>query len=199
MSESANGRPVEHRREKIVASATKLFSRKGYTSTGIDEIGIASGITGPGVYRHFGNKSEVLSEVARRSLDRLLTGVTKAVNEGADEWEVLEGLVRNMIRSVLDDQAGWVITTREHRHLNPETLARIAGGYGHHMREWARALASARPELTSTEVRVIVRCVSALTAPLAGTADVPRDRVEQLLTSAAMAVLRDAVPVRAPA
>ena len=141
MSDSANGRSTEARREKILACATQLFSRKGYTATGIDEIGIASGITGPGVYRHFDNKSEVLSEVARRSIERLLPGVAKAVDEGTDEWSVLEALVRNMIRSVLDDQAGWVITTREHRHLTPETLERIAGGYSYHMQQWARALA----------------------------------------------------------
>ena len=183
----------------IVASATKLFSRRGYASTGIDEIGEAAGITGPGVYRHFSNKSEVLSEVARRAVHRLLTGVAQAVDEGADHWVVLERLVRNMIRSVLDDQEGWVVTTREHRHLTPETIERIAGAYRHHMRLWARSLSAARPELNSTEVRVMVRCVSALTAPVSGTSHLPRERVEELLASAAMAVLRGTVPVRAVA
>ena len=45
----------------------------------------------------------------------------------------------------------------------------------------------------------MVRCVSALTAPLAGTSDLPRERVEHLLSSAAMAVLRNTMPVRADA
>jgi AcrR family transcriptional regulator len=104
------------RKDAIVSSAAQLFSRHGYPATGIDEIGEAAGITGPGVYRHFDNKNGVLNEVVRRAVEKVVAGVADVVQPGKGDWEVLEGLVANMITSVLDDRAGWAVVVREQRH-----------------------------------------------------------------------------------
>ena len=186
------------RREKIVASAAVLFSRRGYPATGIDEIGEAAGITGPGVYRHFDNKNGVLSEVVQRAVDKVVAGVAEVVDAGATDWDVLEGLVRNMITSVLDDRTGWSVVVREQRHLDPISQRGLARAHRLHIEEWVHALSSARPDLTDAEVRVIVHGVIGLAAPFAVRYDagLERGRTEELLQAAAMAVLRETVPVR---
>jgi AcrR family transcriptional regulator len=186
------------RKEAILEAAAHLFSQRGYPATGIDEIGEAAGITGPGVYRHFDNKSGVLSEVVRRTVERVVAGVAEVVDEAASDWQVLEGLVANMITSVLDDRTGWAVVVREQRHLDPDAQRGLNRAHRLHLEEWVHALSSARPDLTDGEVRVIVHGVLGITAPFAVRYDagLGRARTESLLQATAMAVLRDTVPVR---
>jgi AcrR family transcriptional regulator len=189
---------VVSRREAIVTSAAKLFSQRGYPATGIDDIGEAAGITGPGVYRHFDNKSSVLDEVVRQAVEKVVAGVADAVEEGTTDWEVLEGLVRNMITTVLDDRRGWAVVVREQRHLEPAAKRALIRAHRLHTEEWVHALSSARPDLTDAEVRVIVHGVLGVTAPFAVRYDagLERARTEELLHATAMAVLRQTVPDR---
>jgi AcrR family transcriptional regulator len=186
------------RKEAIVASAARLFSRNGYPATGIDEIGEAAGITGPGVYRHFDNKNGVLNEVVRRAVEKVVAGVAGVVARGDGDWDVLEGLVANMITAVLDDRAGWAVVVREQRHLDPAAQRALARAHRLHTEEWVHALSHARPDLTDAEVRVIVHGVLGVAAPFAARYDagLDRARTEELLQASAMAVLRKAVPVR---
>ncbi|MDQ2649374.1 MAG: TetR/AcrR family transcriptional regulator [Actinomycetota bacterium] len=180
------------RKEAIVTSAAELFSKRGYPATGIDDIGAAAGITGPGVYRHFENKNGVLNEVVRRAVENVVAGVARVVDENDTPWDALDGLVRNMITSVLDDRSGWAVVVREQRHLDPSAKQALARAHRLHLEEWVHALSSARPELTDAEVRVIVHGVLGVAAPFAARYDagVDRARTEELLRHAAMAVLR---------
>jgi AcrR family transcriptional regulator len=198
MPASAEGRPAGGRREQILASAATLFSEQGYPATGIDEIGEAAGITGPGVYRHFDNKNGVLGEVVRRAVENVVAGVADVVDEGSTDWEVLEGLVRNMITSVLDDRTGWAVVVREQRHLDPTEQRGLARAHRLHLLEWVHALSGARPDLTDGEVRVIIHGVLGVAAPFAVRYDggLDRARTEEILQGAAMAVLRHTVPSR---
>jgi AcrR family transcriptional regulator len=192
------GSPRGSRKEAILESAAQLFSQRGYPATGIDEIGEGAGITGPGVYRHFDNKGEVLGEVVRRAVERVVAGVADVVDEGTTDWEVLEGLVANMISSVLDDRVGWAVVVREQRHLDPEAQRGLNRAHRLHIEEWVHALSSARPDLTDGEVRVIIHGVLGVAAPFAVRYDagLGRPRTEALLQASAMAVLRDTIPVR---
>lgn len=185
---------MTNRKDAIVSSAAQLFSRRGYPATGIDEIGAAAGITGPGVYRHFDNKNGVLNEVVRRAVEKVVAGVARVVAEHDDDWDVLDGLVRNMITSVLDDRSGWAVVVREQRHLDPAAKRALARAHRLHLEEWVHALSHARPELTDAEIRVIVHGVLGAAAPFAARYDagVDRARTEALLHAAAMAVLRSA-------
>jgi AcrR family transcriptional regulator len=198
MPATADGRPARGRREAILASAATLFAQQGYPATGIDAIGEAAGITGPGVYRHFDNKNDVLGEVVRRAVERVVAGVADVVEAGATDWEVLDGLVRNMITSVLDDRVGWAVVVREQRHLEPAARRGLARAHRLHVEEWVHALSGARPDLTDAEVRVIVHGVLGVAAPFAVRYDagLERARTEELLHASAMAVLRDTKPIR---
>jgi len=184
------------RREAILSSAALLFSQRGYPATGIDEIGEAAGITGPGVYRHFDNKNDVLGEVVRRAVERVVDGVADVVDDGADDWAVLEGLVRNMISAVLDDRAAWAVVVREQRHLDPAAQRVLGRAHRLHVEEWVHALSGARPDLTDAEVRVIVHGVLGVAAPFAARYDtgLAADQTAELLQATAMAILRHARP-----
>ena len=51
------------RREQILKEAARLFAERGFHGVGVDEIGAAVGISGPGLYRHFAGKDAMLAEL----------------------------------------------------------------------------------------------------------------------------------------
>ena len=155
------------RREAILEAAADLFSERGYRGTGIDEIGEAAGVTGPGVYRHFDNKNDLLGEVVKRAITRVVEGVAEVVSENDESWPVLEGLLDNMISAVLSDRAAWAVVVREQRHLERGPARALNRAHRLHVDEWTHALAEVRPDLSDSEARVVIHGVLGLTAPFA--------------------------------
>lgn len=184
------------RREEILTVAAELFSERGYPATGIDDIGAASGISGPGVYRHFEGKTDVLGEIVRRTLAKVLEGVERVTSTTDEPWAVLEGLVENMVRCVLDDRAAWAVVVSERRHLDPATARAFGRAHRLHVEEWVHALAQVRPELAEAELRVLVHGVLGLAAPTSTRYDagLDADALVALLVAASLRVLRDASP-----
>ena len=69
------------RREQILKEAARLFAERGFHGVGVDEIGAAVGISGPGLYRHFAGKDAMLAELLVGISGRLLTGGRRRVAE----------------------------------------------------------------------------------------------------------------------
>ena len=59
-------RDAPTRREQILKEAARLFAERGFHGVGVDEIGAAVGISGPGLYRHFAGKDAMLAELLVR-------------------------------------------------------------------------------------------------------------------------------------
>ena len=157
---SANG---SARREAILAAAAELFSARGYPATGIDEIGEAVGITGPGVYRHFDSKSDVLAQVIRRAAQPLVDDVVGLLEGNDDPAAVLTGLVDALFDRVAADPAGFAVLTAERHHLDKRTLRSVDRLHRLHIGEWVNALQGVRPDLSDDEARTIVNGVFGLT------------------------------------
>lgn len=71
------------RREQILKEAARLFAERGFHGVGVDEIGAAVGISGPGLYRHFPGKDAMLAELLVGISERLLAGGQLRVDEDA--------------------------------------------------------------------------------------------------------------------
>ena len=71
-SSPGDGRNHETReattRERILASASRLFAEKGFDGASMPAIAKASGITAGAIYKHFEGKGELLYEVVTRSI-----------------------------------------------------------------------------------------------------------------------------------
>ena len=69
------------RREHILNVAARVFARKGYRATSLQEIADEVGVTRPSFYYHFKSKQEILGEIlisalerAERTIDEVLAG-----------------------------------------------------------------------------------------------------------------------------
>lgn len=60
-------------REHVIDVAVQLFSKNGYASTGVADIGEAAGLARGALYYYIGSKETLLAEIHDRVLDPLLT------------------------------------------------------------------------------------------------------------------------------
>ena len=60
---------TESTRERILASAARLFAENGFEGSAMPAIAKASGITAGAIYKHFKSKGELLLEVVKRSFE----------------------------------------------------------------------------------------------------------------------------------
>ena len=138
------------RRELILAAAAKLFAERGFVGTGIDEIGTAAGISGPGVYRHFASKDELLKELVQRGAERLLTVQESPFDiDEAPEQRILH-MAAELVDSVVSVSPLGAVIWSEQRHLAPEPRAWLARLHRLRVAEWVHVLSRydpARPDL----------------------------------------------------
>lgn len=61
------------RRERVVDVAVELFAKNGYASTGVADIGEATGLARGALYYYIGSKEALLADIHDRVMDPLLT------------------------------------------------------------------------------------------------------------------------------
>ena len=187
MTSSTAARP---RRELLLQSAADLFSAKGYHAVGIDDIGAAAGISGPGVYRHFASKQALLEALCDRALTSMLEGAQGIPAEHDDPARALEALVDLHVDFAVARRALLGVWLREQRSLPEEvrrSLRRRLRAYEH---PWREVLAQLRDDLPAEEVAVAVSAtLTMLNTASTVDADVPPDRLARLLRRMALSAL----------
>ncbi|GHO99067.1 TetR family transcriptional regulator [Reticulibacter mediterranei] len=71
-------------RERILATATDLFSREGYRAVGTDTIIERSGVAKMTLYRHFAAKNELICAYIEQTIEKFWASVEQVVNEHPD-------------------------------------------------------------------------------------------------------------------
>jgi AcrR family transcriptional regulator len=183
------------RRELILAEAAKLFRERGFHAVGIDDIGAAAGISGPGVYRHFESKDAVLEALFQEAHNRLLEPAEQIVGEGLPPRSTLERLIRSHVRTVLDDPDVISVYFLEARHLSPEARLRRRRRERLYVEHWAATVSDLRDDLTEGYVQMAVQSVLWLinSYSFAHNALEP-GTVEEVMTTMALAALTVPVP-----
>lgn len=178
------------RRDQILQAAVRLFNERGYHETGMNDIGAAVGITGPGIYRHFKNKQAILETALLEAGEQMMERIQRIAAESTSPGELLERLVDNYIETLLDYPALSTTVMAERRVLSETTRAWVTRHLRLHVEEWVGALLHVRPELTETEVRVVVLGVFGLSNSIDRVAhEMNRDRLAGLLKNMALATL----------
>ncbi|MET9852609.1 TetR/AcrR family transcriptional regulator [Streptomyces sp. NPDC006450] len=170
------------RREQILGEAARLFAERGFHGVGVDEIGAAVGISGPGLYRHFAGKDAMLAELLVGISERLLTGGRRRVEEAAgDPSGVLASLIDGHIDFALDDRALITLHDRELDRLREADRKLVRQLQRKYVELWVDVVRELHPEVGEAEVRVSVHAVFGLLNSTPHLAVVGRDATESLL------------------
>ena len=187
MTSSTAARP---RRELLLQSAADLFSAKGYHAVGIDDIGAAAGISGPGVYRHFASKQALLEALCDRALSSMLEGAQGIPAEYDDPARALEALVDLHVDFAVARRALLGVWLREQRALSDDVRRSLRRRLRLYEQPWREVLAKLRDDLPAEEVAVAVSAtLSMLNTAATVDADVPPDRLARLLRRMALSAL----------
>lgn len=179
--------PIPSRREMILDAAVALFREKGFHGAGIDEIGAAAGISGPGVYRHFENKLAILVAMSDRVTDRLLVHNARVKAEERDPTAALGRLVRTQVSFALGQRDLISVFVQERRNLPGADRQRLDEKQNRYIEEWVEFLAELAPNARCSDLHAVVVTVigmiDSVTYPDAKTAS-GRDVVEQMAMAA---------------
>lgn len=148
--------PVWSRREKALGAAASLFRRHGYAGVGIDEIGAAAGITGSGIYRHFGSKEDLLVAAFRRTGDRLAAEAVRAASAAPDAPQAVMDVVDAYVQVACRDEDLLFIYMHEARSLPAPVRREMSALQNDLFRAWEHALRRAYPDLSPTGTRTAI-------------------------------------------
>lgn len=201
---TAAGTAAPNRREQILREAARLFAARGFHGVGVDEIGAAVGISGPGLYRHFAGKDAMLAELLVGISERLYDGGRRrseaAEAAGLAPAAALDSLIEGHIEFALDDRELITLHDRELDRLREADRKRVRKLQRQYVELWVSAVRALYPELTELEARVSVHTVFGLlnsTPHLSGSSSLPdRDTTAALLHRLARGALAAASPGR---
>jgi len=181
---------VAPRRQLVLTAAADLFATRGYHAVGIDDIGAAAGISGPGVYRHFTSKQALLGALCDAAMTRMLDGAKATRTSHTDPGRALEALVDLHVTFAVDERALLGVWAREQRALDDDLRRSLRRRQRDYERVWRSALQPLRTDLDDAEVAVVVVAGLALLNATALTQSaVPPDRLRPLLRRTALAAL----------
>jgi AcrR family transcriptional regulator len=119
-------------RHRIVEAAYRLFRRKGFLRSGVDEIAAAAGVTKRTLYAHFASKDRLLEDVMSAQAEIALSIFSKDIARGT-------GSARQIIEMIFDDMARWVAKPRWSGSGYSRLAMELADLPGHPGRRIARA------------------------------------------------------------
>jgi AcrR family transcriptional regulator len=188
---------AQPRRELLLQSAADLFSAKGYHAVGIDDIGAAAGISGPGVYRHFASKQALLEALCDRAMTSMLGGAEEIPAEYDDPSRALEALVDLHVDFAVARRALLGVWSREQRNLSDDVRRSLRVRLRAYEQPWREVLGQLRDDLAADEVAVAVTAtLSMLNAAAIVDPGVPADRLTRLLRRMALSALLSRRPPR---
>ncbi|MBB3749177.1 TetR/AcrR family transcriptional repressor of mexJK operon [Mycolicibacterium sp. BK634] len=105
MTDEVLGRSARKRRA-ILSAAQSLFLSNGYQGTSVDQIAADAAVSKQTVYKHFGDKHELLLAMVSETLGDTVTPFLDRIATLADSTDIdadLTGLARDYVRAVLQE------------------------------------------------------------------------------------------------
>ncbi|GAA1354989.1 SACE_7040 family transcriptional regulator [Streptomyces beijiangensis] len=170
------------RREQILKEAARLFAARGFHGVGVDEIGAAVGISGPGLYRHFAGKDAMLAELLVGISGRLLDGgkLRVADTEGGPD-DVLSALIDGHIDFALDDRPLITLHDRELDRLRDSDRKLVRQLQRQYVELWVGVVREIHPTAPESEARIAVHAVFGLLNSTPHLGSLGRPATESLL------------------
>jgi AcrR family transcriptional regulator len=186
------------RRQQILAAAAELFARRGFHGVGIDDIGAAVGISGPGVYRHFRNKDALLGQLLVGVSERLLTGGTERVAAAPDAPAALRALVGFQVDFALDQPALITVQARDLANLAEEDRRQVRQLQRRYVEVWVDVIRQVSPGCDQASARAAAHALFGLINSTPHGAVLDRPAMALLLERMAVGAVAAAGTVTAP-
>lgn len=152
--------PRAQRRAQLLELATRVFTRKGFQATSMDDIAAAAGVTKPVLYQHFTSKEELYLEVLDVIAESMIEEVRQIGEHGGDTvGRVRDGMHRFYEFVALENS---LRLFTGHEVISEAVQERVATVLDRMALELAGVLTASR-EIGVEESRVLGRGIIAMT------------------------------------
>ena len=103
----------KQRREQLVLVGRRLFARKGFEGTSVEEIAAAAGVSKPVIYEHFGGKEGLYAVVVDREIDALLSTITATLTSKGTSRQIIERAALALLDYIEGSADGFRILVRD--------------------------------------------------------------------------------------
>ena len=166
------------------------MASSGYHAVSMADIGAAAGITGSGIYRHFASKSALLVALFDQAIDGLLRDERQIVQEVRDLRRALLLLVRGQVNFVIADRELAIVYHNEINNLPAADRGRLRRKQRLYLEEWVHLVDELHAGLTDSDARALVHAaIGAIQSALFHASGLPDERLRELLTGSAVAIL----------
>ena len=137
----------DDQRDMILAHAARLFARRGYPATSMNQVAEACGLSKATIYHYFRDKYALLVSIADGHVSRLQLLVADVAREAAAPELQLRELIRRIVEEYADAQDAHRVLTEDVKFLQPDDRERVLGKEREVVAGFARTVAALRPEL----------------------------------------------------
>jgi AcrR family transcriptional regulator len=158
---TSNALRIAERRRSLIESGTRLIAERGFHSVSIEEICAASGITGPGLYRHFRDKQDLLAHIVGGVVLRLLSEARNVVSKGGAPEDLFRGLVDAHLDVVLSeaDALALLVYFQDQRSMRPQDRRVLRQQMRKYIEEWVGVIRRIHPKWSAEGARTAAHAV----------------------------------------
>ena len=183
------GRHTAARRTEMTLAAAHLFHQRGYHSVTVADVAAEVGMTGPAIYRYFGNKQGLLIAAIRSGLDLIDECLPVGRKNG------LPNVIRKIARVILHRKDLWAIYQREARHLDRDSRRTLVDTYDELLGRFTVYALEARTDRSATSADLpISACLAVLASPSIASVAMPFERYCRELSEIALRVVLMELP-----
>ena len=178
--------PVLRTRDLVLREAARLFARRGFHGTTIEELGAACGISGPALYKHFAGKDEVLTQLLVGISERLLAGGRSVVAGTGGPAEALRALVGFHADFATSQPDLIRVQDRDLANLPSPAARQVRVLQRAYVQLWVDVLQRVRPGLSPELARIQVQGLFGLlnSTPHTGSTAMARERLTAMAVRA---------------
>lgn len=126
--------------EEIAQAAVKLFEKKGYHATSVQDIADEVGLQKGSLYHYISSKEDLLSQLAHRSITDFNTRLEKILEPGMSNKERLHKAIETHLFAVTQNVQLTTVLLRESFSLGEEQAKVITGLTDRHLDLWTQII-----------------------------------------------------------
>jgi TetR/AcrR family transcriptional regulator, cholesterol catabolism regulator len=117
---TAVGSRADEQRQRILAAAVVVFSRRGYRATSMNDVAAAVDLSKPALYHYWRTKQDLLVQIYESVLDESLVRARSIVAAAPSPLEAFRGLIVDRVAYTCEHQDLLKICFEEESELPPE-------------------------------------------------------------------------------
>ncbi|RDH77279.1 TetR/AcrR family transcriptional regulator [Mycolicibacterium moriokaense] len=148
--------------EALLTESVRLFNRKGYRDTTMEEIGTAVAMPTSGIYRYFSGKNDILAAIYRRAADRLSSEASSILVSVSDPEQALTGLIDAYVKRSFDHPELAYVYYTERVNMAAADQKILRNLQRATVESWVRLVTAIRSDWTVGQARFAVHAAMAL-------------------------------------